>query len=57
MKILIAEDNAEIAALIRLFLEKEGYEVIVILACYTCRQAEGKFCLIFYFQRTAHTSM
>ena len=28
MKILIAEDNAEIAALIRLFLEKEGYEVI-----------------------------
>ncbi len=28
MRILIAEDNAEIAALIRLFLEKEGYEVI-----------------------------
>lgn len=28
MKILIAEDNAEIAALIRIFLEKEGYEVI-----------------------------
>lgn len=28
MKILIAEDNAEIASLIRIFLEKEGYEVI-----------------------------
>ncbi|MGM9525720.1 MAG: response regulator transcription factor [Peptococcaceae bacterium] len=28
MKILIAEDNVEIASLIRLFLEKEQYEVI-----------------------------
>lgn len=28
MRILIAEDNAEIAALIRVFLEKEGYEII-----------------------------
>lgn len=27
MKILLAEDNAEIASLIRLFLEKEGYTV------------------------------
>lgn len=28
MRILIAEDNAEIANLIRMFLEKEGYEII-----------------------------
>lgn len=28
MRILIAEDNVEIASLIRIFLEKEGYDVI-----------------------------
>ncbi|MEG2658802.1 MAG: response regulator transcription factor, partial [Clostridiales bacterium] len=30
MKILIAEDNEEIANLVRMFLQKEGYEVICV---------------------------